>query len=82
MQGVCDYGVNLQDLEKTIAYTFHNKGLLLEVVTRSFCLMNKNDGINNYQRLEFLGRPVLDFLISQHLYWAHPRSTPGLLRKL
>ena len=78
----CDYGVNLQCLEKIIGYTFHNKGLLLEAITHSSCLVNKIDGINSYQRLEFLGDAALDFLISQHLFEAYQGLTPGLLTKL
>lgn len=82
MEVGCDYGVNLQCLEKIIGYTFHNKGLLLEAITHSSCLVNKIDGINSYQRLEFLGDAALDFLVSQHLFEAYPGLTPGLLTKL
>lgn len=48
MEVGCDYGVNLQDLEKIIGYMFHNEGLLLEVVNHSSCLVNKIDEINSY----------------------------------
>jgi endoribonuclease Dicer len=82
MEVGCDYGVNLQCLEKIIGYMFHNKGLLLEAITHSSCLVNKIDGINSYQRLEFLGDAALDFLIAQHLFEAYQGLTPGLLTKL
>ena len=82
MEVGCDYGVNFQCLEKIIGYTFHNKGLLLEAITHSSCLMNNIDGINSYQRLEFLGDAALDFLVSKHLFEAYPGLTPGLLTKL
>lgn len=82
MEVGCDHGVDFQDLEKIIGYTFQNKGLLLEAITHSSCQTNKVDGINNYQRLEFLGDATIDFLISQYLFGAYPRLTPGLLTKL
>jgi dsRNA-specific ribonuclease len=37
-------------------------------------LLDKNDGINNYQRLEFFGDATLDFLVLQHLFGAHPNK--------
>jgi dsRNA-specific ribonuclease len=63
---------NLSTVESLIGYTFHRKMVLLEALTHgsyagplAHC---------SYERLEFLGDAVLDYIISKHLY-AH---TPAL----
>ncbi|KAG0553607.1 hypothetical protein KC19_12G024900 [Ceratodon purpureus] len=76
----CDYGMDVKALEKRIGYTFKNKYLLLEAMTHTSNM--GGDRVRCYQRLEFLGDAVLDFLLTRHLFTSHPTSTPGLLTSL
>lgn len=75
-----DYGEDLKAFEKRIGYTFKNKYLPLEALTHFSNMVG--DQIRCYQRLEFLGDAVLDFLLTRHLFTSHPTSTPGLLTSL
>mgnify|MGYP002803811972 CR=1 FL=1 len=52
--------------EKKIGYTFKNKALLLEAFTHPTYYDNTITG--SYQRLEFLGDAILDFLVTLHIY--------------
>ncbi|CBY11646.1 unnamed protein product [Oikopleura dioica] len=69
------------EFEKKIGYTFKNKGYLLQSLTHAS--YQYNQVTNCYQRLEFLGDAVLDFLITRHLF-DHPtkRFSPGELTDL
>jgi dsRNA-specific ribonuclease len=68
---------NLTILEELIGYTFIKKTLLLEAVTHiSYTGPNANC---SYERLEFLGDAVLDYIVSKRLYahvsaLGHPAS--------
>lgn len=74
------HGVNIAGLETELGYVFQNKTLLVEAFTHA----SQQDPCGGccYQRLEFLGDAVLDFLITQHLFSAHPGLTPGILSDL
>ncbi|KAF3008877.1 hypothetical protein E8E13_011050 [Curvularia kusanoi] len=61
---------NLDVLELLIGYTFTKKTLLLEALTHaSFTGPNAH---SSYERLEFLGDAVLDYLITRRLYAHNP----------
>ena len=64
--------------EKHLGHTFTNKRLLQEALTHA---SQYNATTPSYQRLEFLGDAVLDFLITEYLYEQHSKEglTPGLL---
>ncbi|EFJ29552.1 hypothetical protein SELMODRAFT_91347, partial [Selaginella moellendorffii] len=68
----------LLSLEKELCYTFQNKALLLEAITHA----STPDTVFCYQRLEFIGDAVLDFLVTRHLFTSHPGLSPGLLSDL
>jgi dsRNA-specific ribonuclease len=78
---------NLTILEELIGYKFIKKALLLEAVTHvSYTGPNVNC---SYERLEFLGDAVLDYIVSKRLYahvspLGHPTSKciPTLLTTL
>ncbi|OQU81937.1 hypothetical protein SORBI_3006G142775 [Sorghum bicolor] len=71
--------MNISELEELIGYTFKHKGLLLQAfVHPSF---NKHSG-GCYQRMEFLGDAVLDYLMASYLYSAYPDLKPGQLTDL
>ena len=69
---------NLSTLEKLIGYTFSKKMLLLEALTHaSYTGPNAHC---SYERLEFLGDAVLDYIVSIRLFehkpkLPHPTST-------
>ncbi|KAG0565599.1 hypothetical protein KC19_7G000600 [Ceratodon purpureus] len=69
------------ELEALLKYKFQNRGLLVEALTHASCPRRSGDC---YQRLEFLGDAVLDFLITRHFYEssAKVKRDPGLLTDL
>ncbi|KAH9301174.1 hypothetical protein KI387_012757, partial [Taxus chinensis] len=72
--------INIHGLESQLGYFFLNKALLVEAITHAS--QEDSEGGCCYQRLEFLGDAVLDFLITKHLFEAHPDLTPGILTDL
>ena len=62
-------------LEKAIGWTFHNPSLLLQALTHAS--YTKNRVTDCYQRLEFLGDAVLDYLITCNIYSKFPNYGPG-----
>ncbi|RUS20581.1 putative dicer-like protein [Endogone sp. FLAS-F59071] len=60
-------------------YTFTNPFLLAEALTHASF---PNSTCPCYQRLEFLGDAVLDFLVTRHLFHRYPNAAPGLLSEL
>ncbi|XP_057839229.2 endoribonuclease Dicer homolog 3b isoform X2 [Cryptomeria japonica] len=71
---------NLHGLEVLLRYEFKNKALLVEALTHAS--QQDPEGGGCYQRLEFLGDSLLDFLITFHLYSTYPRLSPGILTNL
>ncbi|MBP3436576.1 MAG: ribonuclease III [Clostridia bacterium] len=76
-------GRNLQDLEKYTGYHFSDIKLLKTACTHtSYVNENKKeDGLQSYQRLEFLGDAVLQLIISEYLFARFPESDEGDLTK-
>ncbi|KAK6942250.1 hypothetical protein RJ641_027627 [Dillenia turbinata] len=66
-------------LENILGYSFRHKGLLLQAFVHPS--YNKLGG-GCYQRLEFLGDAVLDYLITSYLYSVYPKLKPGQLTDL
>jgi ribonuclease III len=67
---------NIENLEQTLEYTFQNKNLIIEALTHpSKKLENKN--IKSYQRLEFLGDKILNFIIANALFEMFPNENEG-----
>lgn len=68
---------SLTSLSEKIGYTFNDKALLLRAVThRSFSTKS------NYERLEFFGDSILNFVISEALCRQFPGATEGQLSRL
>ncbi|XP_057428146.1 ribonuclease 3-like protein 2 [Lotus japonicus] len=64
-------------VENILRYSFKNKKLLEEALTHpSFA------GATSYERLEFIGDPILGLAISNYLYLANPSLNPGQLSLL
>ncbi|KAK6136536.1 hypothetical protein DH2020_029732 [Rehmannia glutinosa] len=71
--------MNVNALENLLGYKFAHKGLLIQAfVHPSF---NKHLG-GCYQRLEFLGDAVLDYLITSYMFTLYPKMKPGHLTDL
>ncbi|KAK7265138.1 hypothetical protein RJT34_32754 [Clitoria ternatea] len=71
--------VDIPSLEGKLGHHFVHKGLLLQAFVHPS--YNKHGG-GCYQRLEFLGDAVLDYLITSYLYSAYPTLKPGQLTDL
>lgn len=70
----------IERAEKIIGYTFHDKSLLKTALTHS-SYTNENGGIS-YERLEFLGDALVDFLAGEALYLFHKGLDEGKLTSL
>nr|AVK59441.1 Dicer-1-PA [Spodoptera frugiperda] len=67
-------------LERTLQYRFQDRSLLLQALTHAS--HHSNRLTDCYQRLEFLGDAILDYLITRHLYEDPRRHSPGALTDL
>ncbi|GAB0099255.1 Endoribonuclease Dcr-1 [Sergentomyia squamirostris] len=66
--------------EEAIGYEFRDKSYLLQAMTHASYSPNRLTDC--YQRLEFLGDAVLDYLITRHLYEDPRQHSPGALTDL
>ncbi|KAL3535967.1 hypothetical protein ACH5RR_004428, partial [Cinchona calisaya] len=71
--------IDITALENLLKYKFTHKGLLIQAFVHPS--YNNHSG-GCYQRLEFLGDAVLDYLITSYLYSAYPKLKPGQLTDL
>ena len=62
---------------ESISYNFQHKLYLVEALTHAS--YHENRVTPSYERLEFLGDALLDFLVTQHLYFRHVNLSPGEL---
>ncbi|XP_015439626.1 PREDICTED: endoribonuclease Dcr-1 [Dufourea novaeangliae] len=68
------------ELEWSIKYKFRDSSYLLQAFTHASYQPNRLTDC--YQRLEFLGDAVLDYLITRHLYEDSRQHSPGALTDL
>ncbi|KAF6212369.1 hypothetical protein GE061_012891 [Apolygus lucorum] len=68
------------NLERKLMYCFNDKAYLLQAMTHAS--YSPNQLTDCYQRLEFLGDAVLDYLITRHLYEDKRAHSPGALTDL
>ncbi|XP_063986655.1 endoribonuclease Dcr-1 [Diachasmimorpha longicaudata] len=69
-----------EKLEESIHYKFKDASYLLQAFTHASYQPNRLTDC--YQRLEFLGDAVLDYLITRHLYEDARQHSPGALTDL
>ncbi|KAL2341557.1 hypothetical protein Fmac_009497 [Flemingia macrophylla] len=69
--------VNVSFIESQLKYTFRDRSLLVEALTHGSYMLPEVPRC--YQRLEFLGDSILDYLITRHLYEKYPGLSPGQL---
>ena len=71
---------DLSELEKNIGYTFKNKELLKTAITHtSYAYENK---VKSYERLEYLGDSILEFISSRYLYENYENLSEGEMTKV
>ncbi|ORX55708.1 hypothetical protein DM01DRAFT_1335102 [Hesseltinella vesiculosa] len=71
--------VNMVKIQELCNYEFQNPLLVEEALTHA-SLLHSNTPC--YQRLEFLGDAILDFLVIRYLFKTYPGAKPGLLTDL
>ena len=71
--------MNIEKIEENIGYIFKNKDLLQTALTHT-SYANENN-VTSYEKLEFLGDSILEFLSSKYLYKNFPNLTEGELTK-
>merc|ERR1739844_534532 len=69
-----------EKFEELIGYKFNDRSYLLQAFTHASYYPNRLTDC--YQRLEFLGDAVLDYLITRHLYEDSRQHSPGALTDL
>ena len=67
----------LKGLEKAIGYDFKDESLLLTAVTHpTYANEHRTE---SYQRLEYLGDAILDFVVAEDLFARFPGADEGVL---
>lgn len=71
---------NLDNLQKVLNYTFNDiKNLEISLTHQSYA--NEHEGVESYERLEFLGDAVIEMVVSKHIY-DYVKSSSGVLTKI
>ncbi|MBQ7411056.1 MAG: ribonuclease III [Clostridia bacterium] len=71
---------NFELFEKSIGYTFNDKNLLKTALTHtSYAYENK---VKSYERLEYLGDSILEFISSKYLYENFQNLSEGEMTKV
>lgn len=68
------------EIEKIIGYTFRNNELLLSALTHPSYGNERN--MTSYERLEFVGDSIVDFVIADELYKRFENADEGSLSKM
>ena len=72
--------LKVNNLEKIIGYSFKDKDLLSTALTHSsFANENKTQ---SYERLEFLGDSLLEYIVSDYIYKNFPNEREGSLTQI
>ncbi|KAJ5553757.1 hypothetical protein N7494_003135 [Penicillium frequentans] len=75
------FPVHLEDkIDLLLAFKFQDRSLIWEALTHSSWQRDNTTG--SYQRLEFLGDAILDFLISKIVYSQCPKLSEGRMTEL
>lgn len=71
------------ELENKIGYCFKDKKKIKTALThKSYSNENMLNNIESYERFEFLGDAILEFIVSNYLYMEYPDLSEGELTKL
>ena len=75
--------MNIEALEKKLGYTFKNKKLLTTALCHKSYINEAKDGqTNSYERLEFLGDAIVDFLVGEYLFKKFPHLSEGDMSRI
>lgn len=74
--------MSFQDLQTTIAITFHNQDLLQQAFFHRSYLNEARHVRESNERLEFLGDAVLSLLTSEYLFKTYPQFPEGTLTNI
>lgn len=75
--------MTFDELQQALGFTFTRRALLEEALTHSSYLNeHPNEEVKDYERLEFLGDAVLDFLTGEMLFNRFPDLSEGELTRL
>lgn len=70
-------------LEQILRHRFHNPALLQQALTHSsYVNENRDAGLNDNERLEYLGDAVLDFVVAEWLFREYPELAEGDMTNL
>lgn len=72
--------MKLENVEKSIGYTFKNKELLKKALTHTSYAYENN--LESNEKLEFLGDSILEFISSKYLYKEYPKLREGEMTKV
>ena len=72
--------MELEKFEQSIGYTFRNKDLLRQALTHTSYAYENN--IESYEKLEFLGDSILEFIASKYLYTHYQHLKEGEMTKV
>ena len=72
--------MNIEEIEKSINYKFKNNKLLETALTHT-SYANENN-VESYEKLEFLGDSILEFISSKYLYNTYENLSEGQLTKV
>ncbi len=72
--------MQLEEIEKSIGYTFKNKQLLQTALTHTSYAYEHNEESN--EKLEYLGDSILEFISSKYLYLNYPNLREGEMTKV
>ena len=72
--------MDTEKIENNINYCFRNKKLLQTALTHT-SYANENN-VSSYEKLEFLGDSILEFISSKYLYEKFPNLSEGELTKV
>ena len=70
---------DLNAIETSIAYSFQEKGLLIQSLTHPSYFHNRRQSGEHNQRLEFLGDAILSAVLAEALYLLFPNEREGVL---
>lgn len=65
-----------ESIYSKLEYRFSNPRLVEQALT------HRSRGPENYERMEFLGDSILDFVVAENLYYQFPKLTEGKLSRM
>ena len=72
--------MNLLDFQKKTGYIYKNPRLLETAFTHTSYANEHN--LESYERLEFLGDAIVDFIVSEYLFLNHPELDEGDMSRI